>query len=153
MWFLEGFITHHGLLSMVENWKEVVHKDKSFGALLADLLRAFECLSYDLQVAKLHSYGISVASLKLLTDYLTNKKQRTKAETSCSSWKKIKYGVPEGSISGPFLFNIFISDMFLMLDHTYFASYAGDNTPYTVNENAGEVNRTLERISKGVYKG
>ena len=85
MWFLEGFSTHHCLLLMVEKWKEAVHKDKNFGALLADLLRAFDCLSYDLVIAKLHSYGISLASLKLLTDYLTNKKQRTKAETSCSS--------------------------------------------------------------------
>ena len=35
-----------------------------------------------------------------------------------------------------------------MLDHNYFASYADDNTPYTVNENAEEVIRTLEQISK-----
>ena len=38
--------------------------------------------------------------------------------------------------------------MFSMLDHTYFASYTDDNTPYTVNENAEEVTRTLEQISK-----
>ena len=96
----------------------------------------------------MHSYGISLASLKLLTDYLTNRKQKTKVETSYSSWKDIKYGVPKGSMLGSFLFNIFICDMLLMLDHTYFASYADDNAPYTVNENTEEVIRSLEQISK-----
>ena len=84
----------------------------------------------------MHSYGISLASLKLLTDYLTNRKQRTKIETSYSSWEDIKHGVPKGSILGPLLINIFVCDMFLMLDHTYFATYADDNAPYAVNENA-----------------
>ena len=96
----------------------------------------------------MHSYGISLASLKLLTDYLTNRKQRTKVETSYSSWEDIKHGVPQESILGPLSFNIFVCDMFLILDHTYFVSCADDNTPYTVNENAEEVIQTLEQISK-----
>ena len=85
----------------------------------------------------MHSYGISLALLKLITDYLTNRKQRTKVETSYSSWEDIKHGA-QGSI-GSLLFNIFVCDMFLMLEHTYFASYADNNTPYTENENAKEV--------------
>ena len=146
--FRKGFSTQHCLLLMIEKWKEAVDKDQSFGALLTDLSKAFGCLSYDLLIAKLHSYGISLASLKLLTDYLTNRKQRTKVETSYSSWEDITHRVPQESILEPLLFNIFVCDMFLILDHTYFASCADDNTPYTVNENAEEVIRTLEQISK-----
>ena len=136
------------MLLRIEKWEEAADKDQFFRVSLTDLSKAFECLSHDLLIAKLHSYGISLASLKLPTDYLTNRKQRTKVETSYSSWEDIKHGVPQGSILGPLLFNIFVCDMFLMLEHTYFASYADDNTPYTVNENAEEVIRTLEQISK-----
>ena len=128
--------------------EETVDKDQSLGALLTDLSKAFDCISHYLLIAKLHSYGSSLASLKLLTGYLTNRKQRTKAENSYTSREDIKQGVPQGSILATILFNIFICDMFLMLDHTYFASYADDKTPYTVNENAEEVIRTLEQISK-----
>ena len=65
--------------------EEAVDKDQFFGALLTDLSKALDCLSRDLLIAKLRSYGISLASLKLLTDYLTNGKQRTKVENSYSS--------------------------------------------------------------------
>ena len=61
---------------MIEKWKEAVDKDQSFGALLTDLSKRFDCLSHDLLIAKLHSYGISFVSLKLLTDYLTRKEQK-----------------------------------------------------------------------------
>ena len=136
------------MLLRIEKWEEAVDQDQFFGVSLTDLSKAFECLSHDLLIAKLHSYGTSLASLKLPTDYLTNRKQRTKVETSYSSWEDIKHGVPQGSILGPLLFNIFVCDMFLMLEHTYFASYGDENTPYTVNENTKEVIQTLEQIFK-----
>ena len=117
------------LIFNTEKWKEAVDQDQSLGALLTDLSKAFDCL------AKLHSYGISLASLKLLTDYLTNRKQRAKVENFYCSWEDIKHGVPQGSVLGSLLFNILVCDMFLMLDHTYFVSYTDDNIPYTVNEN------------------
>ena len=123
------------LIFNTEKWKEAVDQDQSLGALLTDLSKAFDCLSHDLLIAKLHSYGISLASLKLLTDYLTNRKQRAKVENFYCSWEGIKHGVPQGSVLGSLLFNILVCDMFLMLDHTYFVSYTDDNIPYTVNEN------------------
>ena len=123
------------LIVNTEKWKEAVDQDQSFGALLTDLSKAFDCLSHDLLIAKLHSYGISLVSLKLLTDYLTNRKQRAKEEIFYSSWEDIKHGISQGSALGSLLFNILVCDMFLMLDHTYFVSYTDGNIPYTVNEN------------------
>ena len=65
-------------------------------------------------------------------DYLSHKKQRTKINSSYSSWKEILFAVPQGSILGPLLFNIFVSDLFSVLSDVEFASYADDNTTYVV---------------------
>ena len=81
-------------------------KEYSFGALLKDLYKAFDCLSHKLLPAKLHAYGFSIAALRLIQSYLTNAKQRTKINLSYSPWEEILFCAPQGSILGPLLFNI-----------------------------------------------
>ena len=49
------------LLMMLETWKEATDNNKAFGALLTDLSKAFDCLSHDLLIAKLHAYGLNLA--------------------------------------------------------------------------------------------
>ena len=72
--FRKGYGAQYCLLMMLEIWKEATD-NKAFGALLTDLSKAFNCLSHDLLIAKLHAYGLNLASLKILQDYLTNRKQ------------------------------------------------------------------------------
>ena len=104
---------------------------------------------------KLHSYGLSLTlllllsltSLRLLSDYLSNRKQRIKVENVFSKWQNIETGVAQRSILGPLLFNIFICDLSLILDDTYFASYADDNALYTINQNTDSVTKSLEELS------
>ena len=61
--FGKGYGTQHWLLLMLEIWKEATDNNKAFGTLLTDLSKAFDCLSYDLSIAKLHAYGIDIDSL------------------------------------------------------------------------------------------
>ena len=69
-------------------------------SLLTDLSKAFDCISHDLLIAKLHAYSFSRKSPHLVYDYLRERKQRTKIGTTFSSWREIIYGVPQGSILG-----------------------------------------------------
>ena len=133
---------------MLEIWKEATDNNKAFGALLTDLSRAFDCLSHDLLIDKLHAYGIDTDSLNILQYYLSNRKQRTKVDSFRNSWEAILSGVPQGSILGSLLFNIFMCDMFLK--GTYFTGYANDSTPFVVRDNIRDVIKTLDEVGESL---
>ena len=138
---------------MLEKWKRAVDNGKVFGILLTDLSNTFDCLSHELLLVKLHAYGFSISALRLIYSYLANRKQRTKINTSYSSLEEILFGVPQGSILGPLLFNIFLCNMFFELSQTDFANYPDDNIPYVEANNIDEVITILENNSIQLFKG
>ena len=133
---------------MLEKWKSAIENKNLFGPLLTDLSKAFDCLPHDLLIEKLNAYGFSMKSTRLIQNYLTIRKQRTKINLTYSSLEEILFGVPQGSILGSRLFNIFLCDLFFIMNDVEFASYADDNTPYAVRTNIDEVIAALEDIYK-----
>ena len=122
-----------------------------FGALIKDLSKAFDCLNHDLLVPKLNAYGFSLPALRLLHDYLSNRKQRTRINNSYSTWMEIVFGVPQGSILGPLLFNIFLADLFFIVNSTDIANYADGNTPYATANDIDSLIASLEEASKSLF--
>ena len=142
--FRKGYSSQHCLLLLIEKWKKSIDNKKSSGVLLTDLSKAFDCLSHDLLIAKLHAYGFDYKALQLLNSYLTNRYQRVRINSSYSTWSDIINGVPQGSILGPTLFNIYLSDLFLFTKKSDIANYADDNSPYVVDTTIESVMNRLE---------
>ena len=120
---------------MLEHSKSAVDKRKVFGALLTDLSKVSDCLSHELKIAKLNADGFSLAALKLVQSYASKKRQVTKINQSYSSWEEILSALPQVTILGPILFNVFFSDLFLVVKDVNFASYADDNSIYQSGRN------------------
>ena len=150
--FRRGYNAQHCLITLIEKWKKSVDNGGGFGALLTDLSKAFDCLPHELLIAKLDAYGFDKSSLKLMHSYLSNRKQRVKINDTYSSWSEILFGVPQGSILGPLLFNIFICDMFYFLEGFDIANYAEDSTPYCAGKSAESVVNNLEQSSTILFK-
>ena len=150
--FSGGFSAQHCLVSMLEKWKSAADNTKSFGAFLTDLSKTFNCLSHDLLIAKLNAYEFSKSALRFVHSYLKNCMQRTKINSEYSSWKEIMFGVPQGSILGLLLFNIFLCDLFLIMENIDIASYADDNTTYTTGNSTEEVIQKLEDAAKTLFQ-
>ena len=140
--FRKGHSIQQCLLVMIEKWRQSLDKGGHYGALLTDLSKAFDRLSNDLLIAKLHAHGFDIPALRLLHNYLTNRNQRVKIDSTFSSWEEILFGVPQGSILGPLLFN-FLCDLFLFIKDIDIASYADDNAPYTVHKNPEKIIKVL----------
>ena len=93
-----------------------------------DLSKAFNCLQHDLLLVKLNAYGFDYKSFKLISSFLSNTKYRTKIDSCFSEWKHLLIGVPQGSVLGPLLFNIYMCDLFLFMSESNVANYADDTT-------------------------
>ena len=119
--------------------------------MLTDLTKAFDCISHDLLITNLHAYGFSKKSQKLIYDYLSGRKQRTKMNNSFSTWFEIIYGVPQGSVLGPLLFNIYINDLFFS-EKLQMTNFADDCSPYDFSLNIDKVVHKLEKQSTSLIE-
>ena len=118
--------------------------------MLMDLTKTYGCLCHDLLIANLKAYGLGNSSLNLLLDYLTFRKQRTKVGFAYSKWSKIRRGIPRGSILRPILFNIFINDIFMIIEQSDICNFADNKTLYSCGEWLIEIKENLVFDTKGI---
>ena len=123
--------------------------DKNYvvGAILMDLSKAFDCIPHDLVIAKLHAYGFDLKSLEYILSYLTNREQSTRINEIYSLFEIILSGVPQGSILGPIIFNIFLNDLFFFIENNGIHNYADDNTLSSFSNSFPNLIKILENQS------
>ena len=112
-----------------------------------DLSKAFDCIPHVLLVAKYLANDLSIDTTTFIYSYMKGRKQGLKINDTENLFKMLLPGVPQRSILGLILFNIFINDLLFFTNEAKLVNFADDNTIYAVKRDLNELLRLLEKGS------
>ena len=116
----------HALCELLQSWQQVLGNGVFTGTTLMDLSIAYNWIHHNLLIAKLEYYGVDKASLRLLLDYFTRRKQRSRPKQVYHL--ALSMILIQRSILGPLLFTVFINGLFLSIKKSEVCNFADDNT-------------------------
>ena len=143
--YRKGHSAQHALIRLIETIRKTLDRKGVAGMILMDLSKAFDCMPHDLLIAKLRAYGFGLQGLRLIANYLSDRKQRVKVGSTHSDWLQTKTGVPRGSVLGPLLFNIFLNDFIYIVEHLEVCNFPDDNTIFSCDDTFESVASNLEQ--------
>ncbi|GFV05263.1 RNA-directed DNA polymerase from mobile element jockey [Trichonephila clavipes] len=109
--FTRNLSTYHPLLGLTEKITAGFQRGRSTGAVFLDIQKAFDRVWVSGLIYKLIINNFPPALIHLINSYLVNRSFQVRVNDTLSNSFKINYGVPQGSLLGPLLFNIFINDI------------------------------------------
>ena len=121
-------------------------------AIFTNLSKTFDTMNHDLLIAKLGAYSFQEDALVFMKSSFTNRRQRVRVNSYFSMPDEIISGVPQGSILGPLIFNIFLNDLFFLVGNSDVSNYADDNMLYSSGDELEKVKQTLRQDFEIVAK-
>lgn len=124
--FIKGRSTTTNLLTFTNFCYDCFEKKSQVDSIYLDLSKAFDKVSHKILIAKLEKMGFHSLILKWIESYLMNRLYMVSIDGVNSKCYIAKSGVPQGSILGPLLFNLFINDISSSLSNSCCLLYADD---------------------------
>ena len=154
-----GFLQHHStataLHQIVDTWVRAADSGKLSATLFLDLKAGFDVIEHKVLLLKLKEYGFTETTLSWFESYLVDRFQCVQIESVLSELRKVKWGIPQGSILGPLLFIIYINEVPEAVtkneeeeEESNVVIYADDNSPTTMNEDPVELMKAIESDGK-----
>ena len=138
-------------LSELSNHMQTAIDDKKLGCcVFLDIAKAFDVVKHDILILKLECMGIPNSITKLLTCYLTNRSQYILHDGLKSNICKTNTGVPQGSILGPTLFNIYVNDLPNFIQNSEVAMFADDVACFNTNHDINTLYQTMQQDLKAI---
>ena len=148
---------HHStvtaLLNVTDDIYDALEESELTFLVLLDYSKAFDCANHRLILAKLQAAGFRNESLSWLYSYLSNRRQKVINGSNESCWENIKNGVPQGSILGPLLFTVLVSDIGDVIKRGKYHLYADDTQLYyrckveDANATVDQINSDLKNVA------
>ena len=138
--FIKGKSTLTNLLESVSDWSIARDNKRSATVIYIDFKRAFDMVSHPklLGLLKLQAYGVTGDLLNLVTDFISDRSQKTRVGRRLSDAKYLTSGVIQGSCLGPLLFLLYVNEIANIFDNTVEAKlYADDVKLYSCIDSTG----------------
>ena len=129
--FLKGKSTSTNLLEAMNIWTELLEHKAPIDILYLDYAKAFDTVPHQRLIRKLKSIGIKGNLLAWLKDFLIGRKQRVVVNHEFSEWIDVLSGVPQGTVLGPLLFLIFVSEIPDIVE-SHSSLFADDTKLYSI---------------------
>lgn len=142
--FRAGRSTTTAVMKIIDHTLHSFENRESVALSLLDLSKAFDCVPFSSIIEKLKFYGVSNNACKIISSYLTNRKQFVSIKGSCSSVQNVAIGVPQGSVLGPFFFSVIINDLPKNLN-VESVVYADDTSLFCSNRNLVDLHSNIDQ--------
>ena len=148
--FRSNYFTTDALLYATENIRKKLDNNENTAAAFIDLSKAFDSISHEILLQKLTMLKFDDNAMSMMESFLTNRQQEVTLPSVCSEWIQLYQGVPQGTVLGPLLFNIYVNDMQQTIGETSeLVQYADDTMIYTSH---GDIEEAISHLENEIDK-
>ena len=141
--------TENVIITIIEEQISKLDSGKDVIVIFLDLSKAFDTVNHEILLTKLKYYNFHSHFIKLISNYLSNRKIKVKVNDQLSESQSIDVGVPQGSVLGPLLFIIYFNDFNFLDTLSNNFLYADDTT---ISSHSSDINLIIKNLERDLVK-